>query len=76
MMGQTGHNNTVFPRSNAVATIYFITRNTVATIRGRPLIKGGIIKFSSIKQGSVEMDWSTMYEQRRFFSALGRAVPS
>ena len=33
---------TVFPRSNAAATIYFITRFTAATIRGRPLIEGGV----------------------------------
>ena len=33
---------TVFLWSNAVATIYFIMRLTAATIRGRPLIKGGV----------------------------------
>ena len=34
--------DTVFPRSNAATTIYFITRFTAATIRGRPLIEGGV----------------------------------
>ena len=31
---------TVFPRSNATATIYFITPFTAATIRGRPVNQG------------------------------------
>ena len=34
--------DTVFPQSNAAATIHFIIRFTAATIRGRPLIKGGV----------------------------------
>ena len=33
---------TVFLRSNTAATINFITRFTAATIRGRPLIQGGV----------------------------------
>ena len=33
---------TVFPRSDAAATIYFIARFPAATIRGRPLIEGGV----------------------------------
>ena len=37
-----GEKNTVFPRSNAAATTYFTMRFTVATIRGRPLIEGGV----------------------------------
>ena len=37
-----GEKYTVFPRSNAAATIYFIMRFTAATIQGRPLIEGGI----------------------------------
>ena len=40
--GRKSNMNTVFPRSNAAATIYFITRFTAATIRGRPLIEGGV----------------------------------
>ena len=38
----TWHQSTVFPQSKAAATIYFITRFTAATIRGRPLIEGGV----------------------------------
>ena len=33
---------TVFPRSDAAATIYFIAQFSAATIRGRPLIEGGV----------------------------------
>ena len=33
---------TVFPRSDAAATIYFTARFSAATIRGRPLIEGGV----------------------------------
>ena len=50
--------------------IYFITRFTAATIRGRPLIEGGINLFK------LEAGWSTVYAQRSFVSALGRVVLS
>ena len=33
---------TVFPRSDAAATIYFIARFSAATIQGRPLIEGSV----------------------------------
>jgi len=34
--------HTVFPWSDAAATIFFIARFSAATIRGRPLIEGGV----------------------------------
>ena len=34
--------STVFPRSDAVATIYFVLQVLAATIRGRRLLEGGV----------------------------------
>ena len=67
------HNyNTVFPRIDAAAFIYFVGQFGAATIRGRRLFEGGVYSFRQYNMTRAAYSGSAHSTQPKFCQQAGK----